>query len=240
MRFVFLALLCGVLFLSLLLSNRFPSKEIPTSAVVHMWVLLGAHVVAAWGLQKDSFNSRTYVSFYWLAAFLSVLAAIGVAKTFTKVHPLVITVIIVSGAGILACGVLAAFIYHLTVDSGILHTATLTALTEGAALAMLSAIVFASLAANVSSLNAQLRLALGLYMAGRSAVLFAFAAGAIRNYSLWASLNNWLPALQGLLCFLLLTVFLVKAQLELSHQESPVAAEHAGNHYANLVLEGKE
>jgi hypothetical protein len=216
MKYLPLLLLCGILFATILLLAKLQDRDAPGSIVFYLWTLLAFHAIAAWGLQKDSFDSNFYRFLYAVAVWVTASAGIFASGVLSRVHSTVTAMIICSGAVIFASGMFWTFVTHLRADlsKGDLHPATYLVLLEATLLLLAGLIVLATLAANYSPAGTAIRAALGVYMTTKAIVLFGFAAGAIRNRSLWYSMNAWLPAIPGILAFGLLVVFLSRQQTE--------------------------
>jgi len=233
MKYLPLICLCGILFLAILLSARFSARDVPASAAFYMWVVLFFHAIAAWGLQRDHFASESYRLVYAIAVWGTTAAAIPAVYAFNRVHPPALSAAVAAASFALATAEHAAFRFHLLGDlHGALPKATALLLFEALLLSALGMIALLSLAANLSPAGIAIRLALGGYMAARGALMFTFAAGAIRNRALWQSLNGWLPAVPGILAFGLLALFLILRQGELSRQQSAFGTACAAEHMA--------
>jgi len=216
MKYLPLFALCGILFVTILLLAKLQDRDAPGSIVFYLWTLLAFHAIAAWGLQKDSFDSNFYRFLYGIAVWVTASAGLFAGGVLSRVHSAVTAAVICSGAIIFASGAYWAFVSHLRADlaKGDLHPATYLVLLEATLLLLTGLVVAATLAANYSPAGTAIRAALGTYMLLKGIVLFAFAAGAIRNQSLWRSLNAWLPAVPGIIVFGLLVVFLCRQQTE--------------------------
>lgn len=204
MKFLPLTVLCGLLFLCLILANRFNSKDIPASLVVYLWALLGSHAVAAFGLQRHITESNAYTFFYYGAMVVCAAFALQAARSLNADNALV------------------KRLWGFQLGS-----AASVVLIEAVLLGWIGTAILLSLFAKVTSVGFAIRVALGLYLLSRSAMAFIFCAGFIHNRAVWISRNNWLPALPGIVIFTALALFLVRAQRDLNHQENPVAAIHA-------------
>ena len=219
MKYLPLFLLCAILFATILLLAKLPDKDAPVSLVFYLWTLFAFHAIAAWGLQKDSFDSNFYRFLYAIAVWVTASAGLFASGVLSRVHSTAAAMLIVAGAIGFASGAFWTFISHLRADlAKDLHPATYRVLLEATLMLVAGLIVLASLAANYSPAGTAIRAALGVYMTTKAIILFGFAAGAIRNRSLWYSMNSWLPAIPGILAFGLLVIFLSRHQTEATRE----------------------
>lgn len=221
MRYIPLLILCGILLVTALLSLRLPAADFPGLAVVYLLCLLVFHVIALLSLQKDTADSAPYEQMYRWATRVSALVGMALAVQFNRVHQSDNALLLLIAAIVLGIAQHGTTVRHLVHDwGGPLHPATKLLAVEGAVLLSCGALALSSLHANLSVGALAVRASFGGYMLLRGLIDFGFAAGAIRNRAFWLTLNGWLPAVPGLLCFTLLCVFIVRHQMETARQHA--------------------
>ncbi len=235
MKYPALLCLCAVLLLTLLLSGRVSHRAFPVSAMLCTFSLLVFHGLAYAALIRGDYVSPGYWELYRWSMLVSGASAVVMALDFNRAHELVDASCLAVSALCIAIATGGTLRHHLTKDwGGFLHESTMTLICNGVVLLAAGVITLTSLTANLPFTDSIVRLVFGVYLVLRAIVVeFGFAAGGVRNRAAWESVNGWVPALPGLICFGLFCLFLLMRQSEGARQEI------RGQHMAAAAVEAE-
>ena len=221
MKYPALLCLCAVLLLTLLLSGRVSHRAFPGTAMLCTFCLLVFHGLAYLVLVKADHVSPSYWELYRWSMLFSGASAVVMALDFNRVHEYVDASCLAVSALCIAIATGGTLRHHLTKDWGsFLHESTMTLICNGVVLLAAGVITLTSLTANLPLVDTVVRSVFGVYLVLRAVVVeFGFAAGGVRNRAAWESVNGWVPAMPGLICFGLFCLFLLMQQREGARQE---------------------